>query len=676
MNRTRKDTLAAIACLAAILLVTFWKSLTPGMVLFTSDDSVGVLQDWKSTLPESWLAYWVPDNLVGMGGGQLLFNPTFLLLSVLPSNDFANCIFALDTFFAGFFFFLFLRRKQLSFMASLFGAILYSYCSCNFSLVYSGHIGKFGNYAFFAATLWALECWLSKPSAWSWFVAASAFLGLTVSEQPDLAILFVLLFIVYLGFRTLTREGVKLESSLVRWVGLVVLCGLISGLVAANVVISQYRSQVQGIMQVGDQEKEQAWNWATQWSFPPEETLALVAPGFFGWKNDDSQGPYWGRTGRSAEYETTKGGFPRFALSTTYFGIVPIFLACAMAVFVFRKRFKDAFEPALRRELIFWTAFAVICLLLAFGRYFLLYHFFYALPKMNIIRNPNKFLHIFSVAVAVLSAHGVHHLLERRTPALDTRRMWQILAGITGVAIVSALWIFSANESMVARFHDEFQKGSALIVSTMTDSLLRLAVTCGIFAVLWFWLERFKDARKLHAAIPTVVILLASTDLYLTNRHYVGYYEYKPMYAENDLVRFLKSDSEPQRAQLMTRASFYNLWLTVYFPYHRIQTIDIPQMPRMPEDYQNYLSTLQPNPVRFWQLTNCKYLLGPLQGWQQIQSDPLLKSHFDLAYVYNVGMSNNAIVTSPVTTQTQINANTQVVLRYNNALPRVKFYDS
>ena len=542
MNRTRKDTLLAIACLAAILLVTFWQSLIPGMALFTTDAPVGVLHNWKNTLPESWFAYWMPDNLVGIGGAQLLFNPTFLLLTFLPSNVFANCIYALDSFVAGLFFFLFLRRKQLSLMASLFGAIVYSYCCCNFSLVYAGHIGKFGNYAYFAVTLWALEWWLCKPSAWSWFVAVSVFLGLTVSEQPDLAILFVLLFVAYLGFRTLTREGVKFESSLARWAGLLVLCGLISGLVAANVVISQYRTQVQGITQVNDQAKEQSWNWATQWSFPPEEILALVAPGFFGWKNDDPEGPYWGRTGRSAEYETTKQGFPRFALSTTYFGIVPIFLACAMAVFAFRKRYRDAFEPALRRELIFWTVFAVICVLLAFGRYFLLYHFFYALPKMNIIRNPTKFLHLFSIAIAVLSACGVHHLVERRTPALDTRRMWQILAGLAGVAMVAALWIFSANESMVARFQEEFQQGSAVIVSTMTDSLLRLAVACGIFSVLWFWLKRFESSKKLQAAIPMWMILLVTTDLYLTNRRYVGYYDYKPVYAENDLVRFLQSD--------------------------------------------------------------------------------------------------------------------------------------
>jgi len=674
MKSKLKNNFGAVTFLLALVVFSFWKSFNPDLALFATDDSLGLIDCWHRNLPGAWLASWQPDNLVGFGS-QALFQSTAILLWLLPPPVFNNWIYAIDTVGAGFFFFLFLRQKECSSLASLFGSVVYAYCGTNFSLVHGGHLNKFGCYFYFAATLWALELAFKNPKAWSWKLATGAFLGLTVAEQPDVALFFVWLFVAYLAFRVFTQPGQTKEQSVGRFVGMLALCGTISGLVAANVVISQYRSQVQGIVQVSGENKEDSWNWATQWSYPPEEVLEMIAPGFFGWRIDEPNGTYWGRLGRSAEYETTKQGFARFKLDNSFIGIVPVFLALAMTLFAFLKRYRENLPAPLRRELVFWSAVGVVTLLLAFGRYFLLYHFFYAIPKMNIVRNPVKFLHLFSVAVAFLSAFGVHHLVERRTEALDTRHFWKILAGLGGLALVGAIYIGGSNESIVARFHEEFQTASAGIVSNMANALLRLAVSCGIFAVFWFWLNRLSGSLpRLRMAIPYLVLLLAATDLYLTHRHYIEYSEYKPLYAENDLVRFLKTDPEPQRSQLLTRGSFYNLWLTIYFPYYQIETLDVTAMPRTPEDYQQYLSILQPNTLRFWQLTNCKYLLGPASSWQQVQSDPLLRPYFDLAFAYNVALSNNVVVTMPFVGNQATQA-TQVVIRYKRALPRVKWYD-
>ena len=60
-----------------------------------------------------------------------------------------------------------------------------------------------------------------------------------------------------------------------------------------------------------------------------------------------------------------------------------------------------------RAEIIFWAAATLIALLLSFGKFFPLYALFYKLPVVNNIRNPNKFLQVFQLALGILAAYGI-----------------------------------------------------------------------------------------------------------------------------------------------------------------------------------------------------------------------------------------------------------------------------
>src|ERR1043166_1675543 len=136
VKATHKGYLAAVCFIIGIVAITFSGSLDSDRAVFTSDDPMGLIQYWHSILPGAWLANWSPDNLVGIGSGQHGFQPTSILMCLLSPVVFVNWIWGLDVFGAGIFFFLFLRQKQCSVVASLFGAVVYAYCSINFSLVY------------------------------------------------------------------------------------------------------------------------------------------------------------------------------------------------------------------------------------------------------------------------------------------------------------------------------------------------------------------------------------------------------------------------------------------------------------------------------------------------------------------------------------------------------------
>ncbi|MEI8190900.1 MAG: hypothetical protein WCI75_14390, partial [candidate division NC10 bacterium] len=76
-------------------------------------------------------------------------------------------------------------------------------------------------------------------------------------------------------------------------------------------------------------------------------------------------------------------------------------------------------ETEWRREIIFWTIAAAIALLLSFGKYFPLYALFYKLPLVSSIRNPNKFLQVFQMALGILAAYGFQALLTHASRKTD-----------------------------------------------------------------------------------------------------------------------------------------------------------------------------------------------------------------------------------------------------------------
>ena len=93
-------------------------------------------------------------------------------------------------------------------------------------------------------------------------------------------------------------------------------------------------------------------------------------------------------------------------------GVLPVILAVFASVFVVASwRRRNAVTTPLcswNSEIWFWLAAMALTLLLAFGKYFPLYQLFYQLPLVGSIRNPNKFLQIFQLALAILAAHGLN----------------------------------------------------------------------------------------------------------------------------------------------------------------------------------------------------------------------------------------------------------------------------
>jgi hypothetical protein len=359
-----------------------------------------------------------------------------------------------------------------------------------------------------------------------------------------------------------------------------------------------------------------------------------------------------------------------FMMESAYIGLIPVAFAL-FALFSCRR-------SKYRAEILFWGGAALVALLLAFGKHTPLYSLFYQLPVVNNIRNPNKFLQIFQVALAILTAYGVDALFSQRSESLkvesrqstnadlrpptsdlcppssvlcppssdlcpltsEVRRFFWFTAGVLGLL---TLWALSVSMNRTAGIADFAAQGwpaeaARTIVANQGKALwhatFMAAIITFVFSIFSFatpFGHCLADARPLSLRlgprlgklvrfknwIAAGLVLLISADVLILSKHYVQKMPRSYIQA-NALTDFLKKDLGTQRVALLTQQSVYNIWLTYLLPYNQIATFNFSQMPRMAEDYKNLLTAGSKDPLRMWRFSSVKYLLGPVGFEKQL----------------------------------------------------------
>ncbi len=442
-NTSRCWVVILLAIPLLLSLLFFHTLIRPDSVLFHTDSNVGINVMIKQHLPDAFLGFWNDSVLLGT---KDIFALTVnnALLWVFPAHCFTNWIHAIYLTGASFFLLLYFRAKGLSVHSGLIGMLAAFWLASTFTLVYPGHHGKFGNIFFAAIVLWCIAGAVkgSRPTAWA--LLAGGALGQMFVEQQDMAFFFACVLGPYALFAVWNEYGWNWKAGTRIIMPLII----VAALFAVPAAWVGYNTAVRGVASMERENDAEKWDFCTQWSWPPEESIDFIAPGYMGWRSGEPAGPYWGRMGRSAGWEQTRQGFQNFKLENQYLGAIPLALALfavLMAALMrgdvreygsngIRKcRSKNVQEKKnsemqscsdtpicphpdtpthphtltfTRAEIIFWGCTALVTLLLAFGKYFPLYYFFYQLPVVSSIRNPNKFLQVFQLAVAILAAYG------------------------------------------------------------------------------------------------------------------------------------------------------------------------------------------------------------------------------------------------------------------------------
>ena len=437
MSRARDNRGLLTALFFAFFAVLMFAAVLRGNVfLFSTDDNIASTQARQSLLRGGWLTRWNDSELLGQYD-TLAFCWTHLLLYILPARSFVNWIHAIDLALASALLCALLRKLGISPLAAVFGALTALWVGSNFTLAYAGHIGKFEVLLWAACALWLIEIAVRRSSVPAGLLAGGAIGGM-FQLQPDVALFFAMLIGPYAVYAC-WRENRFVPRAFIRTFAPMTLT---AALMVLPVFLSQSRLNLSNVAATDTERPLEKWNFCTQWSWPPDETIDFVAPGYMGWRTGEPDGPYWGQMGRSAGWEQTRQGFMNFKLENQYLGVMPIVFAMFAVAWALRGsgfrvqgldgeggrrsvegggdgRSTTPTHPRThtptpfrtrsdrRTAVVFWAAATLIALLLSFGKFFPLYALFYKLPVVNNIRNPNKFLQVFQLALGILAAYGI-----------------------------------------------------------------------------------------------------------------------------------------------------------------------------------------------------------------------------------------------------------------------------
>ena len=569
---------------------------------------------------------------------------------------------------------------------------------------------------------------------WASYALAGLAAGMGVIEAADVGAVFSLIVFAFVVFHSLVEDGPFLARVGRGIVRMLVVAGF-AFFIAGQTFIGLINTQVKGGAGTGQdmQAKAQHWDWATQWSLPKTETLSLVVPGLFGYRMDTPDGGnYWGGIGCNPAIDRWRDngrqgaqppGLMRFSGGGCYLGLPIALVALWAAIQALRKK-DSVFTLPERKLLWFWSGLGIVCLLFAFGRFAPFYRLPFVLPYFSTIRNPIKFLNPMICSVLMLFAYGLNALWRQylasasSLPPDDRPRNWWSRADrfdrrwavgcalALGLSLVAWIVYASFRESLERHIQTGgFDEQQAHLIAVFSIGqagwfVLLFALAAGLLTLILGGV--FAGPRAKWGA--WLLGLLVVLDLGRANLPWIVHWDYGQKYATNDVIEFFREKPYEHRvAELRFPGSqqpslldtLYHIeWAQHHFFYYNIQSLDIVQLPHMPEDLAAFETALRPQGsntlfrmTRRWQLTNTRYLLGSASSLDTLNAelDPALH-RFRIARSFDIvpkpGFALDSAPGPSVQRATKLEELTAVfntngqyaIFDFTGALPRAKIY--
>ena len=550
------------------------------------------------------------------------------------------------------------------------------------------------------------------------------FVGLCVTEGADVGAILSLLVAAFAGWQFLSAN----QPNSIDWIrggSRLAIITLFAGWLASHSLSTLVGTQIVGVsgMSQTRESEAQRWQFATAISLPPVESLRIIVPGLFGYRMDSPDGgAYWGAVGFDG---TSKG---RWSGAGEYAGILVVLVASYAAATSLRKK-QSPYSEQERRMVWFWTAVATGSLALSWGHFAPFYRIFFSIPYLSTIRIPSKFLHVMHLALWVLFAYGLEAIArgslasgkERLGGWKDQFATWRKTAApgevnwvfgavaCFAIAAVGALNYAGGAAELKSHLRGiEFQMGppatAEFSIGEAWKALGFFAISLALVGGMITGFFNGTRARIGWMLLGTVLVV----DLYRANTPWVKYYDWVTRYQSNPVLDLLKDKPWEQRVtafldphrqgplvggeSALSWTYLQKEWLENQFQYFNIQSLDISQMPRVPELETAYFGALGlmenqsnlPLVGRLWQLTNTRYILGSKEVVDQLNGmvDPVqkrirLKMPFGLGLKPGVTPPNASTATADMVqllTATASETGPFAVLEYTGALPRAKFY--
>ncbi len=375
------------------------------------------------------------------------------------------------------------------------------------------------------------------------------------------------------------------------------------------------------------------YQYATNWSFSPEETMTFLVPNYFGFGKLPYKGPL--SDNREMIISAYFGQMP-FTDAANYMGICVLFLGLYGA-WRFRR---DLFVQ-------FLVTLSVFALLLSFGRNmsFLYDIFYYHIPMFNKFRTPSMVLHLMQFAFPILAAYGIAGLAQvREEKDAKSRKVGLYMLIVCGVFLVIGFVYPSMSETgyraqvessnQIMRYQDP-QVRTAISEFVFDEMKSDWTVT-GVFALLMGLLVYLFVNKKISASLfYPALIIVSLTDLWRVDIRPMDIPKKKletEVFQKTDVIDFLQRDKSVFRIADMDVLPSPNV--AAYFKLENIHGYHSAKM-RVYQDLMdeagNGEGSIIQNPL-LWNLLNVKYILSSQKLFPNIE--PVFTSQQTRALVY------------------------------------------
>ena len=480
---------------------------------------------------------WYPNLFSGMPsyGGYIYTSgdPTKYFRSNILFNNGLKIWFYLSL--SGIGMFVLMNMLGMSRSSALIGSAISALTPYTFGLINAGHLNKIFSMAYIPWVIAAAIYLIDRTT-----IKAILFLALATALQlwanhPQVAYYTWMV----IGFYYVWMVGSSIKTISIKR-SIYPLVGIVAGLILALFMVSDpyldiYKFQKhsnRGARSVLDRSNQTEsgtdWNYATQWSFHPLETISFIYPYHYGLQNtsDPKRGAYW--------------GFMPFTQSTHYLGLVAIIFAILGALL----------KKPDRLEWIFWTITA-LTLITGFGSYLpVLYKPFYSLlPFFSKFRIPSMIYMLLAVTIPFLAARGIDTLLDQTDKEETFKKVLYVAGGIGGITMILIMFgdgLFSFSAVGDSRYNNPgfiTKLRSSRIELYNKGLLLAFSISIGALGLIWGLI--YKKIKR-HIFVYGL-LLLALFDLWILNSEFM---DIKPpknmdmMFQKSKAIEYVKEDPD------------------------------------------------------------------------------------------------------------------------------------
>ncbi|MBA65181.1 MAG: hypothetical protein CMG55_05205 [Candidatus Marinimicrobia bacterium] len=549
--------------LAIIPAIFLFKMIFFGEIVTTNDELARhPINQWRDTYlaENNNMPQWFPNLFSGMPsyGGYIYMtgDPTKNLRNTILFNPGLKVWFFLTI--AGFGTFFILRLLESSIFASVLGGLMTGLTPYSFGLVNAGHLNKIFAIAYAPWVLAAIFYFMKKQSIKSICLLALATAIQLWANHPQIVyytwMIIGFYFVWEIGY-AFKNNSFSISFS-IRQLG-----GIIGALLIAIIMVADPYKDVytfqkhsnRGAESVLDKTGQTSsgtdWEYATQWSFHPKETISFLYPYYYGLQNFSS------RDLKSAAY----WGFMPFTQSTHYLGLVAIIFSILGALL--RK-------PDKLDWFLWITTFLI--LLTGFGSFFpvLFKPFFIIFPFFSKFRIPSMIYALLAVTIPILAGRGYDSLINGKKE-LQTFNYVLYISG--GIAVLSCFLLLFGNSFIDFTVSKDGRYNPTIINEIRNlridlfnkGIILSLFISLSTIGIFWGFLK-----NKINQTIFGYLLLgILILDLGIINNEFINVKPAKNMdnmFKKNAIIKYLLSDNEhfriyPADEMSSNKYSYWNL---------------------------------------------------------------------------------------------------------------------